>query len=120
MDIANTFASKLQNFSFNGYCQNGAIENAAVGVFIIGTICFLLTKITKEYSWVDRIWSLLPIGFSAHYLYFQQNCEYKNISLRQWIMFGFVLVWGLRLTYNYYRKGGYAKGGEDYRWAYIR
>ena len=31
-----------------------------------------------------------------------------------------ISVWGIRLTYNYYRKGGYAKGGEDYRWVYIR
>ena len=25
-------------------------------------------------------------------------------------------VWGLRLTYNFYRKGGYKKDVEDYRW----
>ena len=27
---------------------------------------------------------------------------------------------GGRLTYNFARKGGYARGGEDYRWAEIR
>jgi steroid 5-alpha reductase family enzyme len=35
-------------------------------------------------------------------------------------MLGLTTLWGLRLTYNFWRKGGYKKGGEDYRWAYIR
>lgn len=42
------------------------------------------------------------------------------ISFRQIIMAAFIILWGLRLTYNFYRKGGYGKGGEDYRWEYIR
>jgi len=29
-------------------------------------------------------------------------------------------VWGSRLTYNFYRKGGYAWNGEDYRWKIIQ
>jgi steroid 5-alpha reductase family enzyme len=29
-------------------------------------------------------------------------------------------LWGVRLTYNYARKGGYGRGGEDYRWAEVR
>jgi steroid 5-alpha reductase family enzyme len=35
-------------------------------------------------------------------------------------MYALVWIWGLRLTYNFARKGGYKKGGEDYRWEYIR
>ena len=31
-----------------------------------------------------------------------------------------VTAWGARLTYNFARKGGYAPGGEDYRWAILR
>lgn len=27
---------------------------------------------------------------------------------------------GARLTFNFWRKGGYARGGEDYRWAILR
>jgi steroid 5-alpha reductase family enzyme len=29
-------------------------------------------------------------------------------------------LWGARLTFNFARKGGYAPGGEDYRWAEVR
>lgn len=35
-------------------------------------------------------------------------------------MIGVTILWGSRLTYNFARKGGYQKGGEDYRWLYIR
>ena len=30
-----------------------------------------------------------------------------------------VSLWGGRLTFNYARKGGFWKGGEDYRWSVI-
>ncbi|EWG44271.1 hypothetical protein FVEG_05390 [Fusarium verticillioides 7600] len=29
-------------------------------------------------------------------------------------------LWSCRLTYNYWRKGGYNKGSEDYRWAILQ
>lgn len=32
----------------------------------------------------------------------------------------FSAVWSLRLTYNYWRKGGYTVGSEDYRWETVR
>lgn len=31
-----------------------------------------------------------------------------------------ITAWGARLTFNFWRKGGYARGGEDYRWAVLR
>ncbi len=31
-----------------------------------------------------------------------------------------VSAWGVRLTFNFARRGGYAPGGEDYRWAILR
>ena len=86
-----------------------------------GTIIYILNKVTNDYSWVDRVWSLLPIAFAAHLLYFQEHCELQSITLRQKIVFAFITLWGLRLTYNFWRKGGYTSGsGEDYRWIYIR
>lgn len=32
----------------------------------------------------------------------------------------FGAVWSARLTFNYWRKGGYEIGSEDYRWAIIK
>ena len=37
-------------------------------------------------------------------------------SARVNLMTLLVFLWGVRLTFNYARKGGFAKGGEDYRW----
>ncbi len=39
---------------------------------------------------------------------------------RLWLMAVLVALWGGRLTYNFARKGGYARGGEDYRWVELR
>jgi steroid 5-alpha reductase family enzyme len=107
------------NFSVN-YCRSGALEYGLFVTLVIATICFILTKLTHEYSWVDRMWSLLPGLYALHFLYHQSQCRSVPVSDRQWIMLCIAWVWGLRLTYNFYRKGGYAKGGEDYRWAYLR
>jgi steroid 5-alpha reductase family enzyme len=45
-------------------------------------------------------------------------------SPRLWIMSLLVVIWGFRLSYNFYRKGGYNivpwKGEEDYRWKVLR
>ena len=81
---------------------------------------FVLNKATKEYSWVDRVWSLLPVLYGAHFAYHQSACTALPLSGRQRVMLGLTCVWGVRLTYNFYRKGGYKRGGEDYRWEYIR
>eukprot|EP00494_Astrolonche_serrata_P027140 UN27403 len=35
------------------------------------------------------------------------------------VMVLLVSAWGIRLTYNFYIKGGFS-GGEDYRWELIR
>lgn len=116
MEELKQLANNLTTFSFTEYCEEGSVEYAVAFTFLLGTICFILTKVTKEMSWVDRIWSILPILYQAHFLYHQSQCSGITISLRQWAIFGFTLTWGSRLTYNFFRKGGFAKGGEDYRW----
>ncbi len=79
--------------------------------------CFLVSEITRNYSQVDKLWSLIPaiygwITFAGY------------PSPRVLIMTILVTVWGLRLSYNFYRKGGYSiipwKGEEDYRWRIMR
>jgi steroid 5-alpha reductase family enzyme len=32
----------------------------------------------------------------------------------------FSVVWSMRLTFNYWRRGGYQIGSEDYRWNLIK
>jgi len=85
---------------------------ALVGVILL---CWGLSVVTREYSWVDRLWSILPpayVGFLAW--------DAGFASPRVNLMLGLSLAWGVRLTFNFWRKGGYEKGGEDYRWAILR
>lgn len=82
-----------------------------------GTIVatWLLSVFTREYSWVDRVWSLSPI---VYVWVFAAASGFENARLV--LMAVLVTLWGARLTFNFARKGGYARGGEDYRWAALR
>lgn len=83
------------------------------GGAIAGT--WLLSVLTREYSWVDRIWSIIPAVYVA---IFWADAGFSDPRLA--LMTALVTLWGARLTFNYWRKGGYAPGGEDYRWAILR
>jgi steroid 5-alpha reductase family enzyme len=105
----------------------GARPEAALGLLLSGdplipvlasaigfAFCaFLAGLLTRDYSWVDRLWSVLPVFFAWFYAW------------RGGFNFPLVLaaivvsVWGIRLSANFAKKGGYA-GGEDYRWAVLR
>ncbi|MFC5113725.1 DUF1295 domain-containing protein [Amycolatopsis halotolerans] len=77
--------------------------------------CWLLSVLTREYSWVDRIWSVVPVAYVG---IFAGHAGFSDARLN--LLFALVFLWGARLTFNYGRKGGYARGGEDYRWAVLR
>jgi steroid 5-alpha reductase family enzyme len=87
---------------------------AAIACACIAGLCWLLSLVTREHSWVDRLWSILPIGYVAWFAY------EAGFPPRLVLVSVLVLAWGARLTLNFARKGGYAKGGEDYRWAELR
>ena len=77
--------------------------------------CWLVSLLTNEYSWTDRIWSIVPIAYLG---VFAAAAGFRDARLD--VMFGLVTLWGARLTFNFARKGGYARGGEDYRWSVLR
>jgi steroid 5-alpha reductase family enzyme len=77
-------------------------------------LCWVLSLLTKEYSWVDRLWSISPPIFAIH---FAGAASFEDTRLN--LMAALTVLWGARLTYNFARKGGYAPGGEDYRWKVI-
>jgi steroid 5-alpha reductase family enzyme len=96
-------------------------SSPAVSMIIImivtATICFIVSELTRNYSQVDKLWSLMPLVYGIITLaYFP--------SPRVWIMLALISVWGLRLSYNFSRKGGYNRlpwrGEEDYRWQVMR
>jgi steroid 5-alpha reductase family enzyme len=88
-----------------------------VVVLISGVACafaWLASLVTGDTSWVDRSWSIVPV------IYLWVFSSYAGLAnARLDVMAAVVTVWGVRLTYNFARKGGYA-GVEDYRWAVLR
>lgn len=82
--------------------------------------CFLAGLTTRNYSQVDRLWSVLPPVYALIWLIeFYKNPVYIVPAL-------LVVIWGSRLTWNFHRRGGYlwkkGKGftGEDYRWPILK
>lgn len=84
----------------------------------IGLFCFIVSELTGNYSQVDKLWSLLPIGYVWYFAV--QGAYHPRLVL----MAILVTIWGLRLTYNFYRRGGYSwplwRGEEDYRWGVLQ
>jgi len=78
------------------------------------TFAWCASLITRDYSWVDRSWSILPV---VYVLEFAGAAHFSDVRLD--VMAAVVFVWGARLTFNFARKGGYS-GVEDYRWAVLR
>ncbi|QNE46604.1 DUF1295 domain-containing protein [Glaciihabitans sp. INWT7] len=75
---------------------------------------WIASLITGDNSWVDRLWSLLPV---AYLWIFAGFAGLRDARLD--VMAVLVTLWGARLTFNFARKGGYS-GGEDYRWPALR
>lgn len=100
------------NIQFSGLIQTWLIVCSAIIV-----LCFLVSEITRNYSQVDKLWSLMPIAYSW-------ITVAASPSPRLYVMASLVTLWGLRLSYNFSRKGGYNiipwKGDEDYRWKVMR
>ncbi|MEV0458183.1 DUF1295 domain-containing protein [Catellatospora methionotrophica] len=76
---------------------------------------WIASLITDEHSWVDRIWSIIPVVYVG---VFAAAAGFADLRLN--VVAALVLLWGARLTFNFARRGGYAPGGEDYRWPILR
>jgi steroid 5-alpha reductase family enzyme len=79
--------------------------------------CWIASLITKDTSWVDRLWSIVPVVYV--WIFAGAGIADGADPVRLIIMGVLVTAWGVRLTFNFARKGGYT-GMEDYRWAILR
>ena len=80
--------------------------------------CFLVGEISRNNSQMDKLWSILPV------VYIWVIAIRGGLSLRLVVMAIIVTLWGIRLTFNFARKGAYSikfwSGVEDYRWIVLR
>jgi len=97
--------------------QHGILIKLLVVYLAAALLCFLVSSIAGNYSQVDKLWSLMPIA------YVWMVAVETGFEARLVLMALLVTIWGLRLTFNFSRKGGYSwkfwTGVEDYRWAVL-
>lgn len=113
----------------------------------ISPIFLVVSEVKRNYSQVDRAWSILPSLFHGHYVLWAwlNGIWMGRIALASLCIlvcklisgnacavihdrrletdpegFLFVLIGSVRLTYNFWRKGGYHPNAEDYRWAFVK
>lgn len=89
-----------------------ALALAAFPVF------WIVSEINRNYSQVDRVWSILPTLFNLHYAIWARLNGLETTRVDN--VLAFSVVWSMRLTFNYWRRGGYQIGSEDYRWMLVK
>ena len=91
-----------------------ALQLVVVIAGVASALAWILSLFTRDTSWVDRLWSLLP---ETYVWIFAAHAGLRDARLD--LMAVLTTLWGARLTFNFARKGGY-RGVEDYRWAELR
>ena len=116
----------LQARSVDQLQQINTSTNPVITVFdftlVIAVITFIVSTINRNYSQIDRLWSILPAFYNVHYWFFGYLTGIRARRLD--IIAIFSLCWAVssssqsyrcictdslqaRLTFNYWRKGGY-------------
>ncbi len=105
------------DISFTGL-QWELLKSSAIIMLVISLLCFLVSELSKNYSQVDKLWSITPVIYVWYFAF------REGLSIRMLLMGILVTFWSIRLSYNFNRRGGYNiipwRGEEDYRWAVLR
>lgn len=98
--------------------QSAVLMKLVVVYVAAALLCFVISSVSKNYSQVDKLWSILPV------VYTWIVAVESGFESRLVLMALLVSIWGIRLSYNFSRRGGYSirfwSGEEDYRWAVLR
>ena len=78
-------------------------------------LLWLYSVVRRDYSGIDRLWQLCPPVYCLM-VAVAVDFEFTRVNL----MTTLVILWGARLVYNHYRRGGFGKSGEDYRWKAVQ
>ena len=92
----------------------GPLDAGLAGAGACALGCLAASWLTGDYSWVDRLWSVTPVAYAW------VAAAHAGADPLCLLMAGLATLWGLRLTWNFARKGGYTLAGEDYRWVEVQ
>ena len=98
--------------------QKEVLHTLLLVYLVAAGLCFLVSTFSRNYSQVDKLWSLIPMAYAWI------TAVHSGLEPRLVLMALLVSAWGIRLTYNFSRRGGYSwkfwTGEEDYRWAVLQ
>ncbi|MBO4656925.1 MAG: DUF1295 domain-containing protein [Bacteroidales bacterium] len=98
--------------------QMDALKTLLIIAGCSAAFCFIVGEATGNNSQMDKLWSLLPIAYTWII------AAKGGMGPRLVVMAVLATLWGIRLTFNFARKGAYSlkfwEGVEDYRWAIVR
>ena len=100
------------------YLSTNPLVTALAFALFVTPIVFIVAEINKNYSQVDRLWSILPVIYNSHYALWAHLAGLPTQRMDH--VMAVSILWGARLTFNYWRKGGYSVGSEDYRWNIVK
>jgi steroid 5-alpha reductase family enzyme len=100
------------------YLSTNPLVTALAFALFLTPIVLVVSEINRNYSQVDRLWSLLPVLYNCHYALWAHLTGLPTQRLNH--VMAVTILWGARLTFNYWRKGGYTVGSEDYRWEIVK
>ncbi|KAL3423666.1 DUF1295 domain-containing protein [Phlyctema vagabunda] len=102
----------------NIYLATNPLISAFAFSLFLAPLFLVVSEINKNYSQVDRCWSILPTIYNIHFVVYAHLSGLPTQRLDH--LSAVSIIWSLRLTFNYWRKGGYSIGSEDYRWEILQ
>ena len=100
------------------YLSTNPLVTALAFALFVTPIVLIVAEVNRNYSQVDRLWSFLPVIYNCHYALWAHLAGLPTQRLNH--VMAVSVLWGARLTFNYWRKGGYTVGSEDYRWEKVQ
>ncbi|GAA6033137.1 hypothetical protein JCM8097_002963 [Rhodosporidiobolus ruineniae] len=100
------------------------LQPAVLFATVLSLVVFVLGEVTGNVSQVDRLWTFLPVLYSAHftlYPYFTGIVDsIYDLDRRMLLVLALQCCWSARLTYQSARRGFLDPRTEDYRWPLVR
>lgn len=106
--------------------SHNAMASVLLLMFAFTLYSFVWSIVGKNCSKVDQIWSITPWVYCWVIYYHHQSGTSGGEGggpSRLLVLSSLVTLWGLRLTFNFWRRGGYGNlitHEEDYRWEHVR
>ncbi|KAH7371637.1 hypothetical protein BKA66DRAFT_469164 [Pyrenochaeta sp. MPI-SDFR-AT-0127] len=100
------------------YATTNPLMTALAFALFATPVVLTVSELNRNYSQVDRLWSILPVIYNVHYGVWAHINDLPTMKLNH--VLAVSIIWGTRLTFNYWRKGGYQVGSEDYRWNIVK